>query len=977
VVGARCLLLGPIAVRGPADGAERLLTGQAARFLAALGTAHPNPVAVSTLIEVVWDGQPTPTAAGGLRVVANKVRSALRAGEQGDGSDQPDPVVHAADSYRLALAPDEVDVVRFARLLDCARSRLRTGDPAQAGICAQDALALWRGEAFGDLGASGWLQSEAARLQLLRFEAEDLAVEALLAEGRAEQAAARADDLVRAQPLHEHRWARLMLALYRCGRQAEALRAYQRAVECLGEEVGVEPGPDLRAMEQAVLMQDPQLEEGAPIGGAGGIDVSRFVHALRATTAGRLPAPATSFVGRREEVDELASLLRRHRLVTVLGPGGVGKTRLAVEVASGADAREVVFVALATRAAGSIAEALAEELRVQRRADEDLVTTLVEQLRQSTALIVLDNCEHLVEASGEVAQALVDGCPGVTVLATSRIALGCEAEARFPLEPLPLADARQLLIDRAAAAGADLAAEDAEHDEVVDRLLGRLDRLPLAIELAAGQLDAMSSLELDALVASSLITVRSGGRTEERHRDMAAAVGWSYEMLPGPTAELFDCLGVMTGPFRAEDAAAVADLAPADAAALLRDLARVSLLEVEPSGTTSRFTLLEAMRQYARGRLGDHLPDVADRHLQHFRNVASLGSVALRGPEELTAVDQLETVLDQMRSAFRRALDTADVDAGAAMAVDLWDFGLMRLHYDTFDWAEAMSEVPAADEHPLYPQLLGTAGLGAWARGDPTRARALGEAAFPAAERLGAPDPIQAHHALMNVAGYEGDGRTSAHHLGVVLRWSLEEDDPYWITSAHVIATVGAALAGVPEIAAASAAAARQVAERSANPSTQGWAAYASGLAGLDAAPEAAIPELERGAALARSVRNGWVLGMNLSGLVTALRRVDRHEEALLVLHELLVLWDRGDNRAQLGHAMVEAALLLAHRGAGEPAGAALRVADTIPLAFPPLPSDRDRVVRLRGSLAGAMGHPAPASEGVAAVISTVGEVVG
>ena len=931
-----------MAVRERDANGDRLLGGQAAAFLAAVGSRYPNAVSVSFLAEALWQEQPPASASVGLRVVATRVRGLLR--------DAPDenPLPFAAESYRLDLPPEALDWVSFEQLVSAARDLMLDGFPAEALRSCQEALDSWRGEPFGELGTAPWLLPEATRLRLLRLQAEDLQVDAHLALDEPELAADLAEVLTDQEPLREDRWARRMLALYRCGRQTDALRSFQLAKAHLADEVGLEPGSQLRALEQAVLLQSPDLDPSLVAEDPDEVDIHRFVRALRSSTLGRPPSFTTTFVGRDRELETVASSLRTHRLVTIVGPGGAGKTRLAAAAAERSDRPEVVFVELAPHSVSSIGRALADQLRLQPRADEHLTDTLVRSLRDSNALVVLDNCEHVLEAVGPLAEAIVSGCPMIAVLATSRVPLGTESETRVNVGSLTVDDARRLLADRAAAVGSTPL--PAGTDAAVDRLLGRLDHLPLAIELAAGQLDVMTTVELDQLVERSIASLQHVGRTEHRHRQMSASVDWSYGLLTPGAATTLDALAVMIGPFEAADALAIAGVPGDIAREHLRELSRSSLLVADQLGSATTFRVLETVRMVATARAADRLPVLRTRHLEHFRDLASTWAPGLRDANEGRAGARLEPLMGQFRAAFAWAIESGDLAGAAGLAIDLADFGLTHLHYDTFDWAEAIVSATGAEHLELYPDLLASAALGAWARSDPPRARTLAESALDIAAQRHIDPPVQAHVTLTNVAGYEGRSRDAVTHLEAVSKLAQAMDEPYLLTNASVITAIGASLIGATEMAAWSAAVALDVAVRSQNPSSVAWASYASGLADIDPDPIAAIESFEHGGAVAESVQNAWILGMNMSGMVTALRRAGRDDQALAALHDLLVLWHRSDNRAQLGHALTEAALLLS-TAQPDLAGDALAAADSIALSFPCLPGDRPAVDAVRASI--------------------------
>ena len=845
VVDLHALVLGPIAVRH-GEARPIVLTGKVAVLLGMLVTGHPDAQPAPDLIDALWSGRPTPSAPSGLRVTVNSLRRVLRSDAAG-GPPAHELIGFEGGGYRLRLPAASIDAGRFEALVDGSRRHLDGGDAAAALVMIEDALALWRGRAYGAHTDVERLSFAAARLELRRLDAEDHQVEVVLAVGDARRAATLAEALATAEPLREQRWARLMLALYRSGRQAEALRAFQRARAVLVDELGIEPGGELRAMEHAVLMQDAQLDSSSTIAAADPVDVGRFVRALRSSTSG-LPAPVTPLVGRAREADMVHDLLTSRRFVTIVGPGGAGKSRLALAVAADRrdvrpDRTDVVYVALAAETAGSMVTAVADQLHVGTRADEDLVSTLIAQLRGGRGLVVLDNCEHVAGEAGRLVHALITGCPEIEVLVTSRVALGIEGETRVVLGALDDDDARTLLFERAAAVGRSPEPTTVP-DGLVERLLDRLDRLPLAIELAASQLDTMSWSELDAAVTRSRGIIRSARRTEERHRDLAATVEWSYDLLDDRTQRFFDGLGVMAGSFVASDVAAVQGLPPELAARSLRELASCSMVVARPGPSVTRFELLETMRWFAGQRVADRALELQAAHADHYTTLVAELDVALRGPDEAAAMARFSESLDDVRAVFRRAVESEDVGRAGVIATSVWRYGLNRLHDDLFGFAEEVIAMPGGREHPRSSELLGVAGQKAWLRSDAVTAeRYAAEGLALSRPQLGWSVPL-AVGTVLNVAGYQGDFGRALEAYRTLLGWARAQDDPFWIAGCHVIATIAATVADLPDVARDELQRALEQAARIENPSTNAWTGYAAGLVAIEDDVELAVAVL-------------------------------------------------------------------------------------------------------------------------------------
>jgi predicted ATPase len=493
------------------------------------------------------------------------------------------------------------------------------------------ALSIWRGAALGDLADRPFAREEARRLEETRLGAvEDLA-DAVLALGRPQEVLDRLEAHLAAHPLRERAWAQVMLALYRVGRQADALQAFRRLRRTLADELGVEPMPQLRKLAERILHHAPDLQPG--------------VAAPAGAVRHNLPVALTSWIGREQELADVVTALATARLLTLTGPGGAGKTRLAqraaaqvldrfpdgvwlVELAPVRDP-DLVFDAVAT-AVGLLPAALA-------RGGTSLAQGLCEQLRARRALLVLDNCEHLVEAAAQLVQAVLIRCPHVAVLATSREVLDVPGETVWTVPPLSLppaaaaapaevagSDAVALFCERAREARPGFALSDANADAVA-RICRRLDGIPLALELAASRIRVLGAVQVADRLDDRFRLLSGGSRgVEERHRTLRAAMDWSYALLPAPEQALLRGLAVFRGTFTLTAAEAVHGAA--DVLGPLTRLVDKSLVGVVGDEPEVRYGLLETVREYARlqldeageadaahTRLRDHLLAAADR----------------------------------------------------------------------------------------------------------------------------------------------------------------------------------------------------------------------------------------------------------------------------------------------------------------------------------------------------------------------------
>jgi predicted ATPase/DNA-binding SARP family transcriptional activator len=647
------LVLGPtVVVRG---GAAQELRGPAQRrILTVLAAARGEPVSDDRLFALLWDGAPPTSAAATLQSHVSRLRSAL-------GDDGRAILRRLGDGYALALPPGALDADEAARLVATADPR----DPRAAIEQLSQALALWRGRPFADAGDDdlAGIAPERARLTELREEAVEQRLALRLALGDAAAAVPELTARTAEAPFRERGWELLVLALYRTGRQADALAALRRVRGLLDDELGVAPGEELQRLEAAVLAQDPRLLLPRP--------VPPSVPQPQAPP--RVRRPATHFLGRAAELAGLDELLRTRPLVTVTGPGGVGKTRLVVEHLADradegedgpwlvrlADVSEPGFVAL------SVATALG--LSGVRDGAPDAVA---DALGPRRGVLVLDNCEHLLDEVAELAADVLAAAPGITVLATSREPLGVDGEAVLQLAPLA-GDAVALLADRIAAVRPGWTPSDADR-AALEEIATALDGLPLALELAAARSRLLALPELAGHLHDSLtFAARIGRGGLSPHATLAAAIDWSLELLAPAERELLLRLWPFEGGVTVDAAEA---MAPQDDDVLSRLAALVSrsVLTADTSRTPTRFTALETVR--ARCRQLD--PDSAGSRLAHARWVRALVADvdrAMQGPGAGAAARRMEAELPNLRAALAHDLEHDPVEAlRSASGLDWW-----------------------------------------------------------------------------------------------------------------------------------------------------------------------------------------------------------------------------------------------------------------------------------------------------------------
>ncbi|MFD6432413.1 ATP-binding protein [Streptomyces venezuelae] len=666
-------------------------------LLTALALRPGSLVPVQSLVDDVWTGDPPADANGALQALVARLRRALGAAA----------VASADGGYRLRADPDDVDVFRFDRLVADGTRALADGNAAKAAAALDDALALWTGEPLADLPER---TADTARWQARHLDARRARMTAALALGDAERALPELAELCATYPLDEPLQALRLRALRDTGRAAEALSAYEGVRRGMADRLGTDPGPELRALHEELLREPPA----AP---------------ARDRAPGNLRARLTSFVGREADIDALRSDLDGARLVTLLGPGGAGKTRLSQEAAEAvagahpdgvwlaelapvedpADVPAAVLTALGARET-VLRGAGAEEMRAMtERQGKEPVARLVEHCGARRMLIVLDNCEHVVEAAARLADELLARCPGVTVLATSREPLGVPGELLRPVEPLPEPVALRLFADRGAAArpGFTVGADPAAAAEICRRL----DGLPLAIELAAARLRMLTPRQIADRLDDRFRLLTSGARTVlPRQQTLRAVVDWSWDLLDEAERTVLRRLSVFAGGCdltAAEEVCAVPG-STHDVADLLGSLVDKSLVVAAPVGPSDggmRYRLLETVAEYA----GERLDESGDRaaaeraHLVHYREVARTTDPELRGRGQLAAVERFEAEYENLRTALRHAVAARDEQEALCLVLSLsWFWQIRGLRLETRNWSR---DVAALGPDPFAPPV--------------------------------------------------------------------------------------------------------------------------------------------------------------------------------------------------------------------------------------------------------------------------------
>lgn len=728
-------LLGPFELRTDDDRPIEV-TGSRLRALAArLALAGGRPVGVDVLVDDLWGGVPPGGAQAALQTLVSRLRRALRTGCP-DGA--AEPVESGAAGYRLAVAAEAVDAVRFERLAAAGAGALREGEDARAADLLRAALALWRGPALADLADAPFAASAAARLAEARLTAVEDLLDALLRLGGHAEAVAVSEPYVAGAPLRERLRAARVRALGGVGRQAEALAVYEQTRTALADELGVDPSAGLAAAHLAVLRG-----EIGPVTAPARAPVAALDDGGRSATANRPRQPLTSFVGRERDVARVGAMLAEGRLVTLVGPGGSGKTRLAGAVATGwtpapgdgayagpADAAggapDIVLAELApVGEPDEVPRAVLAALGVTEptpgftapgdvlaaRARRTTLDRITETIGARRVLLLLDNCEHLVVAAARLADELLRRCPALSVLATSREPLTIAGESVYPVPPLAAPEspvtapralefaAVRLFADRAAAVWPDFGVV-ADNVEAVAAICGRLDGLPLAIELAAARVRSLSARQIAERLDDRFRLLTGGSRVGlARHRTLRAVVEWSWELLGPAESLLARRFSVFAGGATLEALEGVcadAALPAGDVLDALAGLVDKSLVEAVGSSTT-RYRMLETIHEYSAERLREagEREALADAHGRYFRDLAEDAAPRLHGPGQATALAVMDADFDNLMAAYHRALPRGDADLVLRIAAALGPVWTLRgLHAAAATWLTDALAVP-------------------------------------------------------------------------------------------------------------------------------------------------------------------------------------------------------------------------------------------------------------------------------------------
>jgi predicted ATPase/DNA-binding SARP family transcriptional activator len=914
-------VLGPLEVWAGSGHRVEVAGARLRRLLLRLALEPGRVVTSGQLVDAVWEERPPPGATNALQALVSRLRRLL-----------PGAVESSPTGYRLAVAAEAVDAVRFEALALAGREQLGR-DPGRARALLGEALALWRGPALADAGGAGFAAPAVARLDGLRLQALEDRVEADLAAGATDRLVAELEELVAAHPLSERLGGRLLRALALQGRQADALGAYERLRARLADELGIDPSPELQAVHVAVLRGElaPKAPATAPTGplqAAPGAPPPSAPAAgpPPATARTNLRAPITSFVGRGDDLNRIMAAFAGARLVTLTGPGGAGKTRLAAE--AGARLLERMPDGVWIVELGSVVDPVdlpqavlslfgARELRLLATPGTAAVPPLdrlVEALGGRELLLVVDNCEHLVAAAAALVDHLLARCPRLSVLATSREPLGIAGEVLHPVGPLAVPEedvspaealaspAVRLLADRGAAARPGFAVDQATVGPVL-RICRALDGMPLAIELAAARLHALSPTQVAARLDDRFRLLADGRRpVAGRHQTLRAVIDWSWELLGGAEQVLLRRLSVFAGGATLEAAErvcagpALGGLVADEVLYLLAGLVDKSLVvAADDRAGGVRYTMLETVRAYGAERLAEagESEALAQAHTGYFLALAEEAEPELRRPDQLRWLDRLAAERDNLHAALRWAVDAGEAAPALRLAAALgWYWTLTSARAESMDWTAKALALPGEAPVAVRAQVMAFRALTGMSGGvEFGPALELGGQAMALLDTLPVDEPRRSHPVLTILPGllamFGSDDQVAIERLGA----RQDHSDPWMAAAAHLL--TGAVMINLGEA---------DTAER----------------------------ELDEALARFRTLGERWGLGQALVARAELLSSRGRAEEAMAALTEAREVLDGLGDREDVGQILIRTASERARAGQLDQAERDLEAADRL-----------------------------------------------
>src|SRR5919106_3326844 len=848
--------------------------------LALLAMAAPEAIGSDRLVDAVWPDDPPRSGRAALQSHVSRIRRHLGA--------HADRLESTGFGYRLALGAEELDAATAARLVREAREAA-PGDPGSAARLLREARALWRGPPLADVTEVPDLAAWSRALGGQWVEASELLIECALAADDTSLAAAVAAEVVDAEPLREDAVVLQVRALAAQGRTAEALRTAHAFRGRLAEETGLEPSPALAEVEHRVA--------------AGAEAATRPERSITPTGAG-IAAPPAPLLGRDAELAGVTRLLARERLVTIVGPGGVGKTHLALEaahrVAVGSDVTLVRLAAVTD--GGAVPDVLARALGLQAGAG-DVVDRCALRLRSGPHLLVLDNCEHLLQPVRVLTTSLLEACPALTVLATSRERLAVPLEQTCRLAPLPMPDPTRpdeagrtasvaLLVDRARRVRPDFDLGPRGLSSVAG-IIRAVDGLPLAIELAAGRLSSMNVADVEARLDRALDLLgrgpAPGDGAEARHRTLRAAIAWSYDLVPDDEQRLFRHLAVFADGFDLDTAETVAhDLGLAgDPGSALAHLVDASLVVAELDGVP-RYRMLDSLRAYGIDRLrAEGELDAAAQRLRRWAvELARWFEEVAETDDELAADARLRREVGNLRAAWSDTRAAHDLDSATEIALSLFWAGAWRDLAELWRWAFELAADDDIEGHPRQAAVLGLAAEASWfSAGDLDRAEALAQRACELATRDDPRAWAMSRGALADVTLFRGRYEESRDLTIDARRGTPYEAEGY--AQAALAAGYGGEVDAAREL--------LDVAKSKAtSPTLRAWTRYAEGeLAGLSGDWPAAEAAYRDAIDITGITGAHFIEGVASVGLVSALVAQGVIDDALRGYRQLVDRWER------------------------------------------------------------------------------------
>lgn len=877
------------------------------RVLAVLACAHDETVSRDRLIDAIWGDHPPRSADKALMTYVSRLRR--RFGQ--------DVIVSTPGGYRLAAS---IDASRF-------RTRLRRAEAVLGRAkedVLRDALALWRGHALGELADDPAVTGAAHQLEELRVGARQALGRHLATTGAESEAVTVLRSIVDEHPLREGAWVDLVRALIRARRAPEAARAARECRDRLAE-VGLEPSEQLTTAEADAI--DHRVDTHMPRD-------DRSV-AVAPTPEGDLPRPTTSFVGRAVEMARIEELAAGDdRCLTLVGPGGVGKTRLAVETASrlapefadGASLCDLTTAHDRNSAWRTVARSVGAPL------EEPLRERVLSYCAHRHLLIVLDNCEHLVDVAARLCNDLLRWCPDLVVVATSRTRLMIEGERVLDIAPLdPTGAAVELLDARAAALGVET--PDDQRTAMID-LCQRLDGLPLAIEMAAAHLRSASPGEVIARLLTDDDVLGPARRTDDpRHQSLRAMMAWSVGTLPEPWCQVFRRLSAFEAAFSRPAAIAIAAFGRLDEGTVdgaIDGLVEHSLLTADTSTNPTRYRMLDTIRRSAWADLlaSADADATITRFVGHYTATAETIGQGLLGPDERRWSTIADRDMPHLEAALGHAADRSMVDEVMRLPAALFGFAYDRLRSDVTAWATTSLAVPGADRHALYPVVRALEGMTELHADRLDSAEDHGRSALESARA----DPASRYGDVVLAAAalYAGKLDSAADHAGRAASTAHGDGDPYITGLGLILHALAQLYQGHRSAAEDAATELRQLATTSDAPTQLAYADYLDGEVVLDSDPEAATALFDAAITRARATGASLCEGVARVSAAAAVARHAAPSSAIPAFADIVEHWHRAGDWTHQIPTLRNMVILLDRLSAAEPNDTSDRAAVSI-----------------------------------------------